>query len=92
MQPMAIAVRVLPNYRLALSYRDGTSGVVDFTPLLYEREDGVFTELRDPQRFAQVFIHPEWGHIEWPNGADIDPYVLYDCVKAGGGPIPVYSD
>ena len=77
MQPMATAVQVLPNYRLALTFDDGACGVVDFGPLLYEREDGVFAELRDPERFAQVTIDPEWGHIEWPNGADIDPYVLY---------------
>ncbi len=92
MQPMVTGVHVLPDYRLALTYHDGVSGVVDFTPLLYERDDGLFAELRDPERFEEVFINREWGHIEWLNGVDIDPYVLYDCVKAGGGPIPVYSD
>lgn len=85
MQPMATAVQVLPDYRLSLTFDDGARGVVDLTPLLYGQEDGVFAELRDPQQFARVFIHPEWGHIEWPNGADIDPYVLY--AKATGTPI-----
>ena len=77
MQPMATAVQVLPEFRLALTYDDGATGIVDFTPLLFGSEAGIFAELRDPQQFAQVFIHPEWGHIEWPNGADLDPYVLY---------------
>ena len=78
MQPSAVTVEVLPDYRLAVSFDDGTSGVVDFTSLLHERDTGVFATLRDPQRFAEVFIHPEWGHLEWPNGADVAPYVLYE--------------
>jgi hypothetical protein len=85
MQPIATAVRVLPEYRLALTFNDGVRGVVDFAPLLYERDDGVFAQLRDPERFAEVYINPEWGHLEWPNGADIDPYVLY--ARATGSPI-----
>lgn len=78
MQPEVRAVEVLPGYRLALRFHDGTSGVVDLTPLLFEHADGFFAELRDPRRFAAVAINPEWGHLEWPNGADIDPYLLYD--------------
>jgi hypothetical protein len=78
MQPRAVTVQPLPGYRLAVTFDDGSGGVVDFTELLFERDTGVLAELRDPQRFAQVTINPEWGHLEWPNGADIDPYVLYE--------------
>lgn len=78
MQPRAVTVQVLPEYRLAVAFDDGTDGVVDLTRLLHERESGVFASLRDPRRFAEVAINPEWGHLEWPNGADIDPYVLYE--------------
>jgi uncharacterized protein DUF2442 len=78
MQPRAVAVQPLTGYRLAVTFDDGTSGVVDLTQLLYERDTGVFAALREPERFAQVTINPEWGHLEWPNGADIDPYVLYE--------------
>jgi hypothetical protein len=35
----------------------------------------VFEALRDPQFFAAV--HVEGGTIAWPNGADIDPDVLF---------------
>jgi len=77
MQPRAVTVQVLPDYRLAVSFDDGSSGVVDFTPLLHERDTGVFASLRDPQRFSEVFINAEWGHLEWPNGADVCPDVLY---------------
>lgn len=78
MQPRAVAVQTVPRYRLAVTINDGTSGVVDLTQLLFERETGVFAALREPERFAEVAINPEWGHLEWPNGADIDPYVLHE--------------
>jgi len=79
MQPKAVAIEMQPGYRIAVSFDDGTRGVVDFTHLLFERDTGYFAELRDPVRFAEVTINPEWGHLEWPNGADIDPYLLYEA-------------
>ena len=38
------------------------------------------TSARDPQMFAEVRVVPEWGTIAWPNGADLDPDVLYSRV------------
>ncbi len=78
MIPRAIAVEVIPPYGLRLSFEDGTSGFIDFRALLFERETGVFAELRDPADFAQVRVDLEADTIVWPNGADIDPYVLYE--------------
>jgi len=40
--------------------------------------DGVFEALRDPQAFATVTLNRELGTLVWPNGADIDPVVLYE--------------
>ncbi len=38
----------------------------------------MFDELRnDPVRFRELQVDPELGTIIWPNGADIDPDVLY---------------
>jgi hypothetical protein len=79
MQPRAVAIETLPDYRITVRFDDGTRGTVDFTPLLFERETGYFAALRDPARFAEVAINPEWGHLEWPNGADVDPYLLYEA-------------
>ena len=37
----------------------------------------VFERVRDPKYFGKFRIDRESGTIVWPNGADIDPDVLY---------------
>ena len=69
-------VEVLKGYRLRLEFDDGTSGEVDFTE--HVPFNGVFEPLRDPAVFRQVRVDPELGTIVWPNGADIDPFVLHE--------------
>ena len=78
MEPRVTTVRPLPGYRLALTFDDGTSGVVNCTQWVERLPTGLFAELRDPAEFARVYVEPEFGVIEWPNGADVDPYVLYE--------------
>ena len=70
-----IQVTPVGDYRLRLRFEDGVEGVVDVAQLV--GFDGVFAELRDPAQFRQVRVHPELGTIVWPNGADLDPMVLY---------------
>lgn len=68
-------VEVLGDYRLRLTFADGTVGDVD---LSREEWRGVFEPLADPSFFAQVFVDPESGTITWPNGVDMAPEPLYD--------------
>ena len=57
----------MPGYRLAVTFVDGSKGVVDLS-LLVEREDaGLFTALREPSFFARAYL--ELGVVTWPNGA-----------------------
>ena len=46
---------------------------------LIERRDGVFAPLQDPAYFARVSVDADAGTIVWPNGADLDPDVLYEA-------------
>ena len=69
-----VAVEVIGDHRLRLSFVDGTIGDVAFE----DREwRGVFEPLADPAFFAQVRVDPEGGTIVWPNGADMAPEPLY---------------
>ena len=69
------AVEVVGEYRLRLSFEDGTVGEVDFK----DREwRGVFEPLADPGYFAQVRVDPDSGTITWPNGTDMAPEPLYE--------------
>ena len=70
-----VAVEALEPYRLRLVFEDGVAGEVDVAHLV--RFEGVFAPLRDPASFRAVRVEPEAGTVVWPNGADLDPDVLY---------------
>jgi hypothetical protein len=69
------AAHAMGDHRLYLRFEDGVEGVVDLAPLL--KFEGVFAPLEDPAYFAQVSVDRELGSVVWPNGADLDPDVLY---------------
>ena len=70
-----VAVEALEPYRLRLVFEDGVAGEVDVARLV--RFEGVFAPLSDPASFRAVRVEPEAGTVVWPNGADLDPDVLY---------------
>jgi len=70
-----IEVQPMQHYRLRLRFEDGTEGEVDIAAMI--RFEGIFTALKDPMEFRKVQVDPELGTICWPNGADLDPDVLY---------------
>lgn len=73
------AVEVLGDYRLRLTFADGTIGDVDLSRLEWR---GVFEPLADHDFFAQVFVDPECHTIAWPNGVDMAPEPLYEEARA----------
>ena len=84
MFPRVKRVRHLEEYRLELSFTDGTTGELDFKERVVGR-GGVFTPLQDIDFFKQVRVDPEAGTIVWPNEVDFCPDVLYSLVT--GEPI-----
>lgn len=74
------AVSVLPNHRLAVTFRDGRKGVVDFSAIATTSTPGIYAPLADIDFFARVTI--ELGVLTWPNGADIDPAWLHESLTA----------
>src|SRR3990172_12178438 len=65
------ALSVLPGHRLALTFRDGSTGIADFSGIGTTSNPGIYAPLANSDFFAQVQI--ELGVLTWPNGADLDP-------------------
>lgn len=74
-------VEVVGEYRLRLTFADGTVGDVDFSGREWR---GVFEPLRDPAYFARVEVDPEAGTITWPDGLDMAPEPLYAEARRNG--------
>ncbi|XGV86832.1 MAG: tetratricopeptide repeat protein [Limnothrix sp. BL-A-16] len=73
-----VSVEVLTGYCLKLGFDDGVIGIVDISQQV--RFQGVFAPLADRAFFEQVTVNADIGSIAWPNGADLDPLVLYAAV------------
>jgi len=84
MLPRINGVRHAGDYRLELSFTDGTRSEIDFRVRIAGR-GGVFLPLQDLEFFRQVQVDSEAGTIVWPNGVDFCPDVLY--IWATGKPI-----
>jgi hypothetical protein len=86
MFPRVTHVRHLGEYRLELTFTDGTTGILGLKERVAGR-GGVFEPLEDVAFFAQVRLDSEAGTIVWPNEVDFCPDVLYSLVT--GKPIRV---
>jgi hypothetical protein len=62
-------------YELRVEFSDGVVKQVDLKDELHGE---VFKPLKDPEFFRRVFVNPETGTIEWPNGADFAPEFLFE--------------
>jgi hypothetical protein len=78
-----VAVEVVGPHRLRLTFEDGMSGEVDVARLVVF--EGVFAPLADPERFREVRVSADAGTVVWPDGADLDPDVLY--AEVSGVPV-----
>ena len=76
------ALSVLPDWQLAVTFNDGSSGIVDVSALVNGQDAGIFEALRDPSFFAQAYL--ECGAVAWPNGADLAPDAMYREIMRSG--------
>lgn len=82
-----VEVRPLDDFRLFLRFEDGVEGEVDIAKMI--RFEGVFAPLKDRAKFSEVRVNGEIGTVCWPNGADLDPDVLYASIT--GEAIPQFD-
>ena len=83
--PRVVAVRPVGEYRLELTFDDGVAGMVDLEGWLIGT-GGLLEQLAACEFFREVSVDQEAGTIQWPNGVDLCPDVLYS--QATGIPIP----
>ncbi|MCL2763649.1 MAG: DUF2442 domain-containing protein [Treponema sp.] len=69
-------VKPLANYILELTFENKEKKLFDVKPYL---DTGLFRTLKDEKFFRMVKI--SYDSIEWPNGVDLDPEVLYEKGK-----------
>jgi hypothetical protein len=73
---------VLPEWKLAVIFNDGLSGIVDLSALVQGPDAGVFAALRAPAFFATATL--DCGAVTWPNGADLAPDAMYKEIRRCG--------
>lgn len=69
-----VEARHVRNYIVWLRFRDGRHGEIDLEPAL---RGPVFEPLKDVGSFRQLFVHPEFATLAWPNNVDMAPETLY---------------
>jgi hypothetical protein len=69
-------VKPLNDYKLELTFENNEIRIFDVKPYL---DTGLFKTLKDGNIFKMVKV--SYDTIEWPNGIDLDPEVLYEKSK-----------
>jgi len=69
-------VKPLSNYKLELTFENKEKRIFDVKPYL---DTGLFKALKNENIFKAVKI--SYDSIGWPNGADLDPEILYEKSK-----------
>jgi hypothetical protein len=78
----------LQPYVVRVVFADGELRDVDIEPLL---SGEVFQPLRERRVFEQVAVDEYGETIVWPNGADLDPEVVYGIAAPAREPAPRVS-
>ncbi|MCE9627605.1 MAG: DUF2442 domain-containing protein [Candidatus Eisenbacteria bacterium] len=74
--PCVVRAEYEHGHCIHVTFADGASGRVDFTPWLV---GPVFEPLRDEAYFRHFEL--DGGTVSWPNGADIAPETLYEALR-----------
>ena len=68
-----IKAKPLNNYKLELTFENKEIKIFDVRPYL---DTGLFKTLKNENFFKMVRV--SYDSIEWPNGVDLDPEILYE--------------
>lgn len=76
----AKSVTAEAGFVLRVRFADGAERTACLEPALH---GDLFGPLRDEAVFCKVTVDPEVGAITWPNGADMDPSLIYQWDELG---------
>lgn len=79
MTPKLKSAKYLNEYKISVSFEDGTAGVIDLENELWGE---VFEPLKDLSVFQDFRVDSELQTIVWPTGADLAPEFLYQRAAA----------
>jgi hypothetical protein len=79
MIPEVVVARYVRDFIVFVRFANGHEGTVDLQDVLH---GPMFEPLKVKDIFCQLYIHPDFKTLCWPNGADIAPEFLYEnlCV------------
>ena len=78
-----VRFKVLPEYKIEVSFADGTTGIADLGPRLSQvRLGDGYDPLCDEKMFARVSL--EHGALAWPGGIDLAPDAMYERIRSSG--------
>lgn len=79
---VVVDVQVVDAWRLAVTFFDGTKGIVDMEPCVFGPDAGVFVALRDPALFGQAHIFMD--AVTWPGEIDLAPDAMHAAICRDG--------
>ena len=71
--------KVLPDYRLSVSFSDGSEGEVNLKPFIEADTRPIVKALRDGVAFSAIRV--EMDTVVWENGFDLAPEFLRALAK-----------
>jgi len=86
MTPDVVSATHKGDYRIEITFADGSHGVADLSG--YLARGGVFERFRDPAFFRRFQVNEELGVLTWEDEIDLAPETLY--AQATGTPLPAW--
>jgi Protein of unknown function (DUF2442) len=77
-----VSVQALPDFRVAVRFRDGLEGEVLMRGLIFGANAGVFASLRNPSLFATA--HIEHHAVTWDGELDLAPDAMHAEISKNG--------
>lgn len=70
-----VEAKYVKDFQINVEFADGSKGIADLKRII--SKGGVFSELQNPEKFKEFFIHKELNVLTWANEIDIAPETLY---------------